>query len=91
MSVYKNYLKRFREERKQVLLDTERSARESLRVGQELVEAVREMERRMQLVGEPRYRANGGVDYDTVVEMEAEGCIVRLFGKDGVLKRWEMG
>ena len=91
MSVYAKFIKRPRDELKQLERDAEQTLKTILKPGLELSSTVRNLKSRFPLIGEPRYRDSSDQTFDVLVELETRAFIISLYAKNGILKLWKIG
>jgi len=90
ISVYRKFIKRPRDELRQLALDAERNLPGILELDSALSTAVKTLRSRFPLIGEPRFRDSTDPTFDTLVELETSAFIISLYAKNGILKLWNI-
>lgn len=90
ISVYLRYIKKPREERKRLKAEALAFVEKTIAPGSSLSASIESFRKNLTLVGEPRHRSSPDPSFDALVEVEAHGFIISLFGRDGVLQTWSI-
>lgn len=90
VSVYSRYIKKPREEKKQRCAEAAQVLEKTIAPDSNLSAVIEEVRGQFSLVGAPRHRSSPDSSFDTMVELETQAFIISLFGKDGVIKSWNV-
>jgi hypothetical protein len=88
--VYVRHIKKPREERKRQRAEALAYVEKTIAPESSLSAAIEVLRKNLSLVGEPRHRPSSDPSFDAIVEIEAHGFIISLFGRHGVIKTWSI-
>lgn len=90
ISVYLRHIKRPREERKRQRAEALAYVEKTITPGSSLSATIKTLRGRFTLIGEPRHRPSSDPSFDVTVEIEAQGFIISLFSRNGVINSWSV-